>query len=362
MHTLFPLVQTLLAFSNGSNKGATSYQTVDVAVVGSGFSGLAAAIEAANSGATSITILEKMPSPGGKSIYNSGHIAAVGTPQQAKADILDSVELMVQDMSTAGLYFNQPPLLEALARSSADTVKWTEKELGVKYRDGVAQLEGHSVPRTLITKNASSKDIIKPMLKKVEDSPSISLKVNTKLQGLVMDESGKRIWGVRVRRTDTNKDLDKNKRNDPFGTDEEIIKCTKGVVLASGGPSTNQPVETSETIQQALKIGASLDLNSPNFQCTGGLHINPKGQIVHVGGYPIEGLYAAGGITGGIHGSGRLLGCSSLESLTFGIIAGRNVMSNANNEKKKIQIEKEIKKNLEMEKFMDAMMMSPYRF
>lgn len=38
----------------------------------------------------------------------------------------------------------------------------------------------------------------------------------------------------------------------------------------------------------------------------GGLEINTKAQVVDVLGNPIPGLYAAGEVTGGIHGSNRL--------------------------------------------------------
>ncbi|MCK5351678.1 FAD-dependent oxidoreductase, partial [bacterium] len=42
-------------------------EIVDIVVVGSGFAGLAAAIEARNSGA-SVLVLEKMKAPGGNSV------------------------------------------------------------------------------------------------------------------------------------------------------------------------------------------------------------------------------------------------------------------------------------------------------
>ena len=53
-------------------------EITDVIVIGSGFAGLAAAIEALNSGA-SVIIIEKMAALGGNSIISDGGIAAVGT-------------------------------------------------------------------------------------------------------------------------------------------------------------------------------------------------------------------------------------------------------------------------------------------
>nr|WP_275114230.1 FAD-binding protein [Sutterella massiliensis] len=40
---------------------------------------------------------------------------------------------------------------------------------------------------------------------------------------------------------------------------------------------------------------------------------------------PIDGLYAAGEITGGVHGMARLGGCSSVECMVYGQIAGHEV-------------------------------------
>jgi succinate dehydrogenase/fumarate reductase flavoprotein subunit len=73
---------------------------VDVCVVGSGFAGLSAAIV---SGRTSqVAIIEKMPTPGGNSIYNAGQLAVANSSHQQRAGIVDSVEQMVEDMLKAG--------------------------------------------------------------------------------------------------------------------------------------------------------------------------------------------------------------------------------------------------------------------
>ena len=64
-------------------------ETFDVVVVGSGFAGLAAAIEAKKAGAN-VIVLEKMPTAGGNSIINGGILTATGCPQQKKHNIEDS--------------------------------------------------------------------------------------------------------------------------------------------------------------------------------------------------------------------------------------------------------------------------------
>lgn len=57
----------------------------------------------------------------------------------------------------------------------------------------------------------------------------------------------------------------------------------------------------------------------------GGLTINTDAQVLDVNGNVIEGLYAAGEVTGGIHGSNRLGGNATADAITFGRIAGESV-------------------------------------
>jgi fumarate reductase flavoprotein subunit len=56
----------------------------------------------------------------------------------------------------------------------------------------------------------------------------------------------------------------------------------------------------------------------------GGLRINTRSQVMDIWGNPIPRLYAAGEVTGGIHGEKRLPGNSIPECLAFGRIAGTN--------------------------------------
>lgn len=56
----------------------------------------------------------------------------------------------------------------------------------------------------------------------------------------------------------------------------------------------------------------------------GGLKVNVKSQVVGTNGKVIPGLYAAGEVTGGIHGSNRLGGNAIADIMTFGRNAGTN--------------------------------------
>ncbi|KAK6535396.1 hypothetical protein TWF694_001857 [Orbilia ellipsospora] len=54
----------------------------------------------------------------------------------------------------------------------------------------------------------------------------------------------------------------------------------------------------------------------------GGVLINDRSEVINEGGEKIEGLWAAGEVTGGVHGNNRLGGSSLLECVVFGRIAG----------------------------------------
>lgn len=54
--------------------------------------------------------------------------------------------------------------------------------------------------------------------------------------------------------------------------------------------------------------------------------INVNAQVIDVNGKVIPGLYAAGEVTGGIHGSNRLGGNAIADIMTFGRTAGTNVV------------------------------------
>merc|ERR1719284_1268044 len=57
--------------------------------------------------------------------------------------------------------------------------------------------------------------------------------------------------------------------------------------------------------------------------CMGGLEITPKAEVCGANGNPIQGLYAAGEVMGGVHGNNRLGGNSLLDCVVFGRVSGK---------------------------------------
>ena len=83
-----------------------------------------------------------------------------------------------------------PKLARMVADESWPIVKWTIDELGVKYREKVVHLGGHSVPRSYSTHNQSGSAIVLAQLAKLKE---LGVKVRTKmfLTELIVDETGR---------------------------------------------------------------------------------------------------------------------------------------------------------------------------
>jgi flavocytochrome c len=237
----------------------------DVVVIGSGFAGLAAAIEARRLGA-SVVVLEKMATPGGNSAISGGLFGAAGSPLQAENHIQDSPELMLADMLAAGHDLNHRDLARIVTERSTETLLWTIRELGVKYKPRLNHLGGHSVPRTYNTETTSGSGIVRPMLIKCREM-DIPIRLKTYLSELITDEQGN-MEGVAVRE-------DYIFPNSASGTPKRI-RARRAVVLAAGGfsqdkefrhiqnpmltadmESTNHRGATAEALIMALRAGAT---------------------------------------------------------------------------------------------------------
>ena len=58
----------------------------------------------------------------------------------------------------------------------------------------------------------------------------------------------------------------------------------------------------------------------------GGLKINTSAEVLNTEGNVIPGLFAAGEVTGGVHGANRLGGNAVCDIIVFGQIAGESAV------------------------------------
>ena len=104
-------------------------------------------------------------------------------------------------------------------------------------------------------------------------------------------------------------------------------------VLADTLLQWNTAVETKKDIKFGRTTGMQRKLEkapyyaihvAPAIHYTmGGLHINEKAQVLDQAGNIIAGLFAAGEVTGGLHGNNRIGGNSIAETVVFGRQAGQ---------------------------------------
>jgi flavocytochrome c len=235
-----------------------------VIVVGSGFAGLAAAIEAHEAGA-SVVVLEKMAGIGGNSVISDGVVAAAGTPFQKNQGIEDSPERMAADMLTAGQGLGHRDLVLTVAQHSAQSLEWLIDDLGVVFIDCVDQFGGHSAPRSHTPSSGrSGVYIYKRMLTRVRQL-KIPIYLRCKVTDLTRDCCGP-VNGVRALR---------GYRYKRYSGDAITIGARGAVILAAGGfaadldfrsahdprlgaavDTTNKPYATADVIKSAIRIGA----------------------------------------------------------------------------------------------------------
>jgi len=238
-------------------------ETCDVIVVGSGFAGLSAAIEARGRGAD-VLVVEKMPVYGGNSIVNGGDFAAPGSRFQKEAGVEDSPDLMLKDMLQAGLNLNHPDLARVVCEHSNEALEWAQTVIGAEFTR-LTFHGGHSVRRSVQTVNQSGSELVNKLLTKALEL-GVRVEMRVKMMRLFTGKDG-RIAGMEVRRG--------YRWPDETSGTLTTISARRAVILASGGfsrdtalrqvhdpriapefESTNHPGATGEALLAACRAGA----------------------------------------------------------------------------------------------------------
>ncbi|MDR2745482.1 MAG: FAD-binding protein, partial [Desulfovibrio sp.] len=120
-------------------------QSVDVVVVGTGYAGLAAAIEAKDAGA-SVLVIDKANIVGGNSVIASGGYNCADPERQKPQGIEDSPDLHYTQTLAGGDFRGEPAKVRYYVDHALDGVKWLEK-LGVVFEPKVYTIVGALHPR-----------------------------------------------------------------------------------------------------------------------------------------------------------------------------------------------------------------------
>jgi len=189
----------------------------DIVIVGAGGAGLAAAVAAAEKGAT-VVILEKRNMPGGNSLRAESFFAAESLAQQwalidASRDILFKMA-----MDYAHWKIN-PRIIRAFVDKSGDTVRWLEeKGLGVYL---ISPYYPNQVIRTEHQAKRGGTDVVKVLVKSCKDL-GVQLLRQTAAKGIMTTTTGE-VMGVLAT------------------TKEKNLEITaRSVIIATGGYAANK--------------------------------------------------------------------------------------------------------------------------
>ena len=117
----------------------------DVIVVGSGAAGLAAALAAAQDGA-SVLVAEAEGIIGGSSRLSGGLMMGAGTRYQKALGIEDSPEALFHDYMTLNQWKVETAVVERLTQRAGSAVEWLG-DLGVEFYDQMVYGGDETVPR-----------------------------------------------------------------------------------------------------------------------------------------------------------------------------------------------------------------------
>jgi fumarate reductase flavoprotein subunit len=254
------------------NAGALATEA-DVVVIGSGASGLAAALTAAEGGAK-VIVFEKQRTPGGTSNFFEG-MFAVESDMQREQYIEYSRDEAFKNMMEYSHWRANPRLVRAVVNESAGTIAWLQKQ-GIEYTGVTINMP--NAPRTYHMVKGGGLAAIKTLVTRAKER-GVDLRLGMPVKRIVK-EAG-RIAGVLIE-----------------GDSGDIRINAKTVVIASGGYVNNR---------EWIKKYAGLDL---------GVNILPVGNVDKFGdgirmaweagaaeeGISVLELYRAGPITTEIGG------------------------------------------------------------
>jgi hypothetical protein len=210
-------------------------RSYDVVVVGSGFAGLAAALEASAAWA-SVLLVEGQRALGGSSALSGGIVMGAGTSVQKSAGIEDSADALYRDYLLFTQHSVAPGVARRLAEGSAPAIEWLVSH-DVEFLDELVYAAEEPVPRSHVTRRGG-RGIVKALVAAVQQEATIDVALGRRVDRLLT--AGDRVCGVAV-------------------GDDEV--GANAVVVATGGFGANRSLWSrlpalSDSHEAAWYVGA----------------------------------------------------------------------------------------------------------
>lgn len=193
----------------------------EVAIIGAGGAGLAAAVSAHQNGAK-VIVIEKMPNVGGNTIISGSAFNAVDEKRQSAQGIEDSIEKHYTQTYEGGDKQGDPALVRVLVENAYPTIEWLES-LGMEFKDTVFTVLGALWPRSHKPIEPLGTGYINTYMNYInEHSDEIEILTETEAKELVVNAEG-RVTGFKAE-----------------GKNGSVtVNASKGVIIASGGFGSN---------------------------------------------------------------------------------------------------------------------------
>ena len=275
--------------------------------------------------------------------------------------LFDSVNWFCLQTWNAGDKVADLSLLYTMCDNSYDTLNWLNS-MGWQYQDEIKQGAGSLYQRTHASVDHAGVGFINAFMDTLATRSGAQIVYNTTAEELIM-EDGRRddISLAALDQSDalfymvesSNVIEDPNELYDLLGV--PMAECINAGAIIVGDTledlcsklgwdyetvkaqidSYNENVENNAvsdefgrtlfTIKQEGDPWYAIPRTPSIHHTMGGVVINTDTQVLDTEGNAIPGLYAAGEVTGGIHGANRVGGNALVDCITYGRIAGRTV-------------------------------------
>lgn len=164
----------------------------DVIIVGAGFSGMNAALEASSNGAK-VMLIDKNNAMGGSIRYAGGTLSGAGTKMQKEAGVEDSPEDFIADIERMGGGLNVPELTRKHVENAAAAVDWMDS-LGADFGDRQPKqpqtYDAFEIPREhRVTGGGKAMvEIVQPLLEEKVAEGNLEILLNTEVDDIILED------------------------------------------------------------------------------------------------------------------------------------------------------------------------------